>query len=1145
MEVIKIFSLENLFSDSTHKSTVFEPAQIEAVEAAAYIKIIRGKETPFIKCAIRNKEIQLKPEEAVRQMFIRKLIDEYGYQPAQIAVEHPIHFGRETKRADIVIFEPNHPTTEYIIVEVKKPKLKDGKEQLKSYCHATGATMGVWSNGEKISFYQRKAPNYFEDIPDIPRAGQKLKDILRERRTIKNLIDEDKLLRENKTLADLIRELEDEVLANAGVDVFEEVFKLIYTKLFDEMLGGRDTSRVLEFWNYGETDAELKDTIQNLFDRAKAKWQGVFAADDRIKLTPSHLAICVSSLQNVKLFNSNLDIIDDAFEYLMSKSQKGEKGQFFTPRYVIDMCVKMLNPKPSETMIDTAAGSCGFPVHTTFYVWKNILAERGIEQSHLFSAERKPLECEDYVNENIFAIDFDEKTVRVARTLNLIAGDGKTNVLHLNTLDYERWSETIDEAWLDIYNEGWKKLRGLRAVRNDNSRFNFDIVMANPPFAGDIKERRIISKYELGKNASGKYQSKVGRDILFIERNLNFLKPGGRMAIVLPQGRFNNSSDKYIRDFIAERCRILAVVGLHGNVFKPHTGTKTSVLFVQKWDDELCPRREDYPIFFATMREPSKDNSGEKILELDGDKLLRDKHGHTIVKHDLFNHDGLTRDGIAEAFIEFAKREGLSFFDSSSFDEEKYRRLLEELECTEIFLSYVKNNDIFRLDSFFYAKEFLNGEKLISNLKTTCIKDMKRAKILSFGAYSLNNFVEYLSEGVPFIRCVDMKNGAVDTENLIHISAAAHKLLYKSEVFPETILLSMSGSVGNVAIALPSWKYPINSNQDIAKIHLRGEMNPYYVYAFFSSKYGQNYMIREARGSVQQHVFLSQIESFRIPIPSESFAVEVEKICKAGFDCKERADESYHATEKTLSEALNLEKFTPSAENIAIKTFSASFMASGRLDAEFYQTKYDDIESKLATLSNGKVKDYFVLVKTPCDRRAGCYRYVEIGDVNVSNGIATANSVETAKLPDNAKIMTRAGDVLVSKVRPNRGAVAILREDDLLVSGAFAVLRANTYFSSEVVQVLLRTPVYRDLMLKYNVGTSYPVIKDEDVLNLPLPVVSSELQEKIAAQVSESFKLRIESERLLSRAKSAVELAIEQGEDFALKFLEEAFYVYS
>ena len=186
----------------------------------------------------------------------------------------------------------------------------------------------------------------------------------------------------------------------------------------------------------------------------------------------------------------------DAFEYLMSKSSKGEKGQYFTPRYVIDMCVKMLNPQENETMIDTAAGSCGFPVHTIFHVWKQILKRKGLSQSHLFTLEQKPVECTDYVNSKVFAIDFDEKAVRVARTLNLIAGDGQTNVLHLNTLDYERWDEvTNEQEWQDTYYEGWKKLRKLRAKKNSDAAFSFDILMANPPFAGDIKESRMIAKY--------------------------------------------------------------------------------------------------------------------------------------------------------------------------------------------------------------------------------------------------------------------------------------------------------------------------------------------------------------------------------------------------------------------------------------------------------------------------------------------------------------------------------------------------------------------------------------------------------------------------------------------------------------------------
>ena len=431
------------------------------------------------------------------------------------------------------------------------------------------------------------------------------------------------------------------------------------------MICANDPTAYLQFRNTGDTDFELKEKIQGLFDDAKKKWEGIFTDESKILLSPSHLAVCVASLQDIKLFNNNLDVVDDAFEYLMSKAQKGEKGQYFTPRYVIDMCVKMMNPTTKDKIIDTACGSSGFTVHSIFKVWKDIRREKGLPEGDGFTAAERIPEETNFVRDNVFAIDFDEKTVRVARTLNLIAGDGQTNVLHLNTLDYSRWGETTkQEDWIDTYNEGFKKLKKLQPSGvKDYSQFQFDLVMANPPFAGDIKENTIISHYELGKNRTGKWQNKVGRDVLFIERNLNFLKPGGRMAIVLPQGRFNNASDKYIREFIAERCRILAVVGLHGNVFKPHTGTKTSVLFVQKWDDALCPKKEDYPIFFATMQKPSKDNSGEKIYVKDKNGEIKlDKHSHFIVDHDLYNHDGMTQDGIAEAFIEFAKKEGLSFF---------------------------------------------------------------------------------------------------------------------------------------------------------------------------------------------------------------------------------------------------------------------------------------------------------------------------------------------------------------------------------------------------------------------------------------------------------------------------------------------------
>jgi type I restriction enzyme M protein len=671
-------SVDTIFqnADTKHGLTLFEPKDITFIEKQLFEK--SGK--PYIKCLVKGTDRPAKPEEIVRQLYLHRLLTHYNYPKDRIDVETEIHIGVEKKRADIVIYDKDQPTAHYVIVEVKKPKRGDGKEQLRSYCHATGCPIGVWTNGNEIEFWHRRDPNYFEPLLDIPDGDISFTDFLNKPFTLKDLVERDaKEAQTQPSLKDLIVEMEDEVLAKEGVDVFEEVFKLIFAKIYDEWKSGNEDKnnpklRNLQFRNVG-TEKEVKDRIGKLFEAAKKKWEKVFPDKDVIELTPSALATCVAFLEDRKLLNSNLDLVDEAFEYLLNKTAKGEKGQYFTSRWVIDMCVKMLNPKEHEYMIDTAAGSSGFTVHTIFHVWEQILKDMKMKMSHLFTSEDKPSRLVEYVQEKVFAIDFDPKAVRVARCLNLIAGDGQTNVMELNTLDWERWKDkTEDETWQDAYFEGFKRLRKLQAEKNSFRNFGFHVLMANPPFAGDLTSRdaRIIHKYEIAKNDKGKFKDTISRHILFVERNLEFLRPGGRMAIVLPQGVFNNSSDKFIRDFIAKKCRILGVVGLHGNTFKPHTGTKTSVLFVQKWNDdpeagEHCPYKEDYNIFFATQQTKGKDNSGDKIFAKDKDgNLLLDKNGHRFVEHDLFSvelADGThTSAGIAEAFIEFAKKEKLSFF---------------------------------------------------------------------------------------------------------------------------------------------------------------------------------------------------------------------------------------------------------------------------------------------------------------------------------------------------------------------------------------------------------------------------------------------------------------------------------------------------
>ena len=632
--------IRDVFKGNLHGLTIFSEEQINSID----IFLKKGK--PYLKCLASGIDRPAKPEEIVRQLFILRLMKQYGYSKERIVVEKEVYFGSEVleKRADICVLHKKS-LEPYIIVEVKKPTRKDGVQQLKSYCNAEGSPLAVWCNGKDIEIMHREKPNNFIHISDIPTVDQTINDVLSTPWTFERLTNENRL-RQGLSLREVIENLENLVLANSGVDAFDEVFKLIYAKLYDEYAAFTKSERKgkIYFRIYGESNEELYDKIDTLFQQAKNQWKGIFSDDERIKLSYSHLATCVSFFQDIKLFNSNLFVIDEAFEYLVTEVAKGKKGQFFTPRHVIDMCIKMLNPKKDEYTIDTAAGSCGFTVHTLFHVFNS---------DGVFSAMKPSDEQIDYASTMIYGIDFDEKAVKIAKALNLIAGDGKTNVYKANSLVPSEWNEETRVGLKRMLTK-FKDREEDRLNEKNFRYFDFDVLATNPPFAGPITERNILQNYELAKK-NKKIVPKLDREILFIERNLDFIKPGGRMAIILPQGIFNNTSEKYIRDFIAERARIIAVVSLHINTFKPHTGTKTSVLFLQKWDSKLCPKVDNYPIFFAVSEKGGKDNSGNYVFIKDEEGRNEiDSYGHPKIDHDLFE--------ISNAFGNFAKEQELSFW---------------------------------------------------------------------------------------------------------------------------------------------------------------------------------------------------------------------------------------------------------------------------------------------------------------------------------------------------------------------------------------------------------------------------------------------------------------------------------------------------
>lgn len=433
------------------------------------------------------------------------------------------------------------------------------------------------------------------------------------------------------------------------------MFKLIFAKLHDEFRPNKKPSDSVEFRVPIGSPEDVYNRFNKLFQNAKERphWDNIFDKGESLKLKNDALKLCASAIEPFSFADTDLEVVDAAFEYLINPEQKGQKGQYFTPRPVVKMSVKMLNPQDGEKIIDPACGSCGFLIHTirhvqSLYSWKKDALYR-------------------YANEYLYAVDFDERLKKVAKTMMIIAGDGKANVFSVNSLNVREWQNSSAS-------------RKIGAFSKENKNGSFDVVLTNPPFAGKITGKAQLSAYDLyelalkgyfsetdiddkvdehGKKAHKPKRSvsSMKRDVLFIERCLDFLKPGGRLAIVLPQGILNNLGTRSLRSYISNRARILAVVGLDINTFKPFNNTKTSVLFLQKWESEAL---EDYPIFMATSQKCGKDSGGNYIykekdgLIVDGDGIPVSQSGKSpAIEHDL--------DEIAEAFRKWGIDQGFEF----------------------------------------------------------------------------------------------------------------------------------------------------------------------------------------------------------------------------------------------------------------------------------------------------------------------------------------------------------------------------------------------------------------------------------------------------------------------------------------------------
>jgi len=570
----------------------------------------------YIKDFISGEMVKATPEqlEAI-QPFSRKLVEEYGYEKKQIQTmpqfrvpKRPSEADKKQKTfpVDIAVFTTENKIDEnlFMVVECKRKTRKDGEKQLKIYLELSRAQIGVWYNGKAHLYLQKvfdkKGRMFFKQIFTIPRRGQRLEDVGKHKR--KHLIPP-------KNLKILFKDIRN-YLAGMAVKITrdeafaQEITNLLFCKIYDEI--NTDLEDEVRFRaGIGEDEREVKKRIVDLFEKeVKKEYEDVIDKTDKIRLDPHCVAYVVGEIQNYCVTKANRDVVGDAFEVFIGPALKGEQGQFFTPRSVVRMAVEMLDPRTDEYVIDPACGSGGFLVVALEYAWKKLESDakkKGWSDGTLKVKQR------DLADRYFRGIDKDEFLAKVTRAYMAIIGNGRETFCENTLLPPENWNrKTQDKIQLNY----------------------FDVLLTNPPFGSKIKVvgSDILSQYELGNKwkqdketnkweKTNKLQDAVAPQTLFIERCLQLLKPGGRAAIVLPDGSLGNVSDGYVRQVIMKQAKILAIVDMPGETFKPKPGTKTSLLFLQK--KKKYEQVEDYPIFMAVAEKCGHNRRGKEIEEDD------------------------------------------------------------------------------------------------------------------------------------------------------------------------------------------------------------------------------------------------------------------------------------------------------------------------------------------------------------------------------------------------------------------------------------------------------------------------------------------------------------------------------------------------
>jgi len=789
-----------------------------------------------------------------------------GYRDAirdvKISYQRPItaQQGREQRTiyADVVVEVGGRPV---IVIDSKSPRqyLTDNdREQVISYARLLGniAPYAALCNGHAWRVYDSISKQQLVRLPTYAELKATLQEqhlSENQRTSLQNQANRTLFAIDSaRELSRLMRRCHDVIRNLKGYDptkAFDELSKLLFAKMYEEREiedGNRKENRftIAVVQRERQNNVEI---IQNLWrDTVKsARYRDVFSdedAKDEILLPPEAIDKIVAILEDKSLGKTNLDVKGVAFEEFLSATYRGGGlGQYFTPREIVSFMVDLVNPQIGDKTADPSCGSGGFLIRVYDVVRDKIIT------SDLSPKEKKHRERE-LATTSLVGIDWESRAARTCKMNMIIHGDGHAGVYQGNALDLEEIAEKVEK----------RKRFSFDAPSIEES--SFDIVLTNPPFGAKDDQKRILKHYELGGNKSQK------REVLLIERCIRLLHPGGRMAIVIPEGILSNKTDKRVRDYIRTHCIIKAVIRLPQDAFKMSEGAAcTSILYVVKKDLQNPALITQGDIFFARAEYVGISPSGSPIDQNDL-PAIREQ----FQRFERGEWDGIELRPIGQDRMEIVRSEPSSDGDWLEPEVNRTSLLYDRL-------SYVIRQPNIA-NRFSYTYNHPKYYRLVNALDAMPV-DVVNLESLCVEGYPLRGKApqEESAEGIPILKVRNVTGSGISTETEFAPDTnevrgyCARALVRKGDLL---ITSTGEGTIGRVDAYLFDEEAIADGHITICR--LKDDVNRKYVQEFLKSEYGQIQMLRHVNGSTgQTELLIDDISSLRVPMPDADLQTKI------------------------------------------------------------------------------------------------------------------------------------------------------------------------------------------------------------------------------------------------------------------------------